>query len=85
MCAPCSKRSTLPSSTLHTLNDRVMQIAQGEKYITFFAAVFDPAKRMLEYVNCGHKPPLFVYPSGRDTLLEEAAASVWACSETFLR
>jgi sigma-B regulation protein RsbU (phosphoserine phosphatase) len=64
------------SATLHTLNDRVMQIAQGEKYITFFAAVFDPVKRTLEYVNCGHNPPLFVDPSGRDTLLEDGCVGL---------
>ena len=53
-----------------------MQIAQGEKYITFFAAVFDPVKRTLEYVNCGHNPPLFVDPSGRDTLLEDGCVGL---------
>lgn len=64
------------STTLHTLNNRVMQIAQGEKYITFFAAVFDPAHRTLEYVNCGHNPPLFVCPGGSHKLLEEGCVGL---------
>ena len=64
------------STTLHTLNNRVMQIAQGEKYITFFAAVFDPAHRTLEYVNCGHNPPLFVSPDGSHKLLEEGCVGL---------
>ena len=64
------------STTLHTLNNRVMQIAQGEKYITFFAAVFDPAHRTLEYVNCGHNPPLFVGPDGSHKLLEEGCVGL---------
>ncbi|MEC8401186.1 MAG: SpoIIE family protein phosphatase [Bacteroidota bacterium] len=64
------------STTLHTLNNRVMQIAQGEKYITFFAAVFDPAHRTLEYVNCGHNPPLFVCPDDSHKLLEEGCVGL---------
>jgi len=56
--------------TLNTLNGRVMQIAQGEKYITFFVAVFRPLSRTMDYVNCGHNPPLFVNPDGSSTLLE---------------
>ena len=64
------------STTLHTLNNRVMEIAQGEKYITFFAAVFDPAHRTLEFVNCGHNPPLFVCPDGRHKLLEEGCVGL---------
>ena len=64
------------STTLHTLNNRVMQIAQGEKYITFFAAVFDPAHRTLEYVNCGHNPPLFVGTDGSHKLLEEGCVGL---------
>ena len=70
-----AETASLPA-TLHILNDRVMQIAQGEKYITFFAAVFDPAERTLEYVNCGHNPPLFVESNGRDRLLEEGCVGL---------
>ena len=33
------------------LNERVMSIAQGEKYITFFVAIYDPSSEALEYVN----------------------------------
>ncbi len=62
--------------TLHVLNDRVMQIAQGEKYITFFVAVFDPLTRVLRYVNCGHNPPLFVSPDGNSKLLEEGCVGL---------
>jgi sigma-B regulation protein RsbU (phosphoserine phosphatase) len=56
--------------TLNMLNSRVMQIAQGEKYITFFVAVFSPAKHTMDYVNCGHNPPLFVRADGSSELLE---------------
>lgn len=56
-------------STLASLNQRVMEIAQGEKYITFFVAVVDEQRQNMEYVNCGHNPPLFVHPGGQSELL----------------
>jgi len=62
--------------TLHVLNDRVMQIAQGEKYITFFVAVYDPDTRSLQYVNCGHNPPLFVDLRGGHELLEKGCVGL---------
>lgn len=42
------------------LNTRVMESAMGEKYITFFAACYDRTNHKLEYVNCGHNPPLLL-------------------------
>jgi sigma-B regulation protein RsbU (phosphoserine phosphatase) len=46
-----------------------MDIAQGEKYVTFFVAVLDESAGQLTYVNCGHNPPLFVHPQGQSELL----------------
>jgi sigma-B regulation protein RsbU (phosphoserine phosphatase) len=40
------------------LNDRVMQTALGEKYITLFLGVYNKESRLLRYVNCGHNPPV---------------------------
>lgn len=42
------------------LNDRVGQITKGEKFITFFLALYDSRTRKLTYVNAGHNPPLLV-------------------------
>jgi len=41
------------------LNKRVWDAAQGEKFITFFLAVYNSKGQELEYVNCGHNPPVF--------------------------
>ena len=57
------------TDTLHVLNRRVMDIAQGEKYITFFVAKLNTEGTTLDYVNCGHNPPLFLHPDGRHELL----------------
>lgn len=57
------------TDTLHVLNRRVMDIARGEKYITFFVAKLNAEGDRLDYVNCGHNPPLFLHPGGRHELL----------------
>ena len=57
------------TDTLHVLNRRVMDIARGEKYITFFVAKLNAEGDQLDYVNCGHNPPLFLHPEGRHELL----------------
>jgi sigma-B regulation protein RsbU (phosphoserine phosphatase) len=41
------------------LNNRVWDAAQGEKFITFFLAVYNSKIQELEYVNCGHNAPVF--------------------------
>ena len=46
------------------LNKRVWDAAQGEKFITFFLAVYNSEIQELEYVNCGHNAPVF--KSGAD-------------------
>jgi sigma-B regulation protein RsbU (phosphoserine phosphatase) len=41
------------------LNKRVWDAVQGEKFITFFLAVYNSSTQELEYVNCGHNAPVF--------------------------
>lgn len=41
------------------LNKRVWDAAQGEKFITFFLAVYNSKSQELEFVNCGHNAPVF--------------------------
>jgi sigma-B regulation protein RsbU (phosphoserine phosphatase) len=40
------------------LNTKVIDSAQGDRFITMFVGVFDIAKSELRYVNCGHNPPI---------------------------
>ena len=46
------------------LNSCVMRTALGEKYITLFLGVFTKSSRMLNYINCGHNPPVMVDRNG---------------------
>lgn len=40
------------------LNDRVMESAKGEKFITFFIGKYNQHTRILETINAGHNPPI---------------------------
>ena len=46
------------------LNERVMETAMGEKYITLFLAVYKRSSRTLNYINCGHNPPVIADSNG---------------------
>lgn len=40
------------------LNSKVLESAKGEKFITLFIAKYNIEKRVLNYINAGHNPPL---------------------------
>jgi sigma-B regulation protein RsbU (phosphoserine phosphatase) len=52
------------------LNARVMHSAMGEKYITLFLGVYHKSTRTLNYVNCGHNPPVLADANGYTQLLK---------------
>lgn len=52
------------------LNERVMQTAMGEKYITLFLGVYRKSTRTLSYVNCGHNPPVVADRHGYTQVLK---------------
>jgi sigma-B regulation protein RsbU (phosphoserine phosphatase) len=43
---------------VNKLNSIVVSNAAGEKFITFFVARYDHKKKVLEYVNAAHNPPV---------------------------
>jgi phosphoserine phosphatase RsbU/P len=49
------------------LNDRVLQAANGEKFITLFVAKYNFKTRELEYINAGHNQPI-LYQKKKDSL-----------------
>lgn len=54
---------------VRNLNERVMESAMGEKYITLFIGTFTRSTRELRYINCGHNPPVLVNPDGSNEML----------------
>src|SRR5690606_1346513 len=59
---------------IRELNFLVKQNSGGERFITFFAAIYDLKKRRLTYINAGHNPPLLI--SGGKILLLEQGTTV---------
>ncbi|MCD4791608.1 MAG: PP2C family protein-serine/threonine phosphatase [Bacteroidales bacterium] len=43
---------------INLLNGRVVESAQGEKFITIFVGKYNSETRELRYINAGHNPPL---------------------------
>lgn len=41
-------------------NQKIIESADYQKFITLFVVIFDPAKMELTYINCGHQPPLLI-------------------------
>jgi sigma-B regulation protein RsbU (phosphoserine phosphatase) len=39
------------------LNEAVLRLTKGDRFLTFFVAQYDKNTRMLTYVNAGHTPP----------------------------
>lgn len=57
------------------LNQAVLRITKGEKYLTFFIAVADFKAKRLYYVNAGHIPPIF-YQNGEIRELKATATII---------
>ena len=46
---------------IRELNQSVLRITNGEKFITFFVAEYNTKTRTLSYINAGHNPPVLVH------------------------
>ncbi len=45
---------------IEALNYNILDNAKGERFITFFIALFDIEKNTIKYVNAGHNPPMLI-------------------------
>lgn len=50
------------------LNKRVIEITQGEKFITIFAGKYNYKTRVLRYINAGHNPPILYDKKKKTTI-----------------
>lgn len=60
---------------VEALNFQVMENTKGEKFITFFGAIYDINLRTMVYVNAGHNPPL-LYQKSRGLITLEDGCTV---------
>jgi len=66
---------------VEALNFQVMDNAKGEKFITFFGAIYDLELKTLVYINAGHNPPILIKSSGEQLLLEDGCMVLGAVHE----
>ena len=59
---------------MQKVNRLVYEASATNRYATFFFAIYEPATRLLRYVNAGHNPPIVV--RGDATLLLDGGGPV---------
>ena len=59
---------------IEVLNAQTFASANGESFITFFLAEYDPESETLLYINAGHNPPIF--QQGKEQMLLEDGTTV---------
>ncbi len=66
------------SEIVEALNFQVLESTKGERFITFFAAIYDLNLKTLVYVNAGHNPPLLWDKKNGIRLLEDGCTVLGA-------
>lgn len=63
---------------IEALNFQVLENTKGEKFITFFAAIYDVRLKTMVYVNSGHNPPILWTKKDGIRLLEDGSTVLGA-------
>ena len=63
---------------IEALNFQVLENTKGEKFITFFAAIYDVHLKTMVYVNSGHNPPILIDRKHGLRMLEEGSTVLGA-------
>jgi sigma-B regulation protein RsbU (phosphoserine phosphatase) len=63
---------------VEALNFQVLESAKGEKFITFFGAIYDLQLKTMVFVNAGHNPPVLIDKKNGLRILEEGCTVLGA-------
>jgi sigma-B regulation protein RsbU (phosphoserine phosphatase) len=63
---------------VEALNYQVLENTKGEKFITFFAAIYDIQLKTMVYVNSGHNPPILWDKKNGIRMLEDGSTVLGA-------
>ncbi len=63
---------------VEALNFQVMENTKGEKFITFFGAIYDLSLKTMVYVNAGHNAPILIDKKHGLRLLEDGSTVLGA-------
>jgi len=72
------RRTASLEEIIRALNAHVLESARGEKFITFFIALYDRLRNVLRYINAGHNPPLLFTRGEGCRLLSEGCTVLGA-------
>lgn len=83
-CSTCPR--DLPQ-LLASVNRHFYRHTSNDRYATFFLGRYSDAERTLQYVNCGHNPPILLRAGGAVEKLDPTAMVLgmfwgWECSVT---
>lgn len=73
------ENNTLPQ-LVEKLNQRILEITNGDKFITFFIARHNLKERKIRYINAGHNPPI-LSNNGGHSLLDKGCTILGAFDE----
>ena len=59
-----ARSRTSLAAFVQDLNQALVRVTRGERFLTLFVGELDPESRHLTYVNAGHNPPLVLAPDG---------------------
>jgi len=71
------KESTTLSELVEKINENVVEITKGDRFITFFVALYNRQTRELSYVNAGHPPPI-LFEGSKLTKLSQGSTIIGA-------
>ncbi|MFN3840731.1 MAG: GAF domain-containing SpoIIE family protein phosphatase [Cyclobacteriaceae bacterium] len=63
---------------VEALNYQVLENTKGEKFITFFGAIYDISLKTMVYVNAGHNPPFLLDRKNGIRMLEDGSTVLGA-------
>ncbi|MBX9852512.1 MAG: PP2C family protein-serine/threonine phosphatase [Cytophagaceae bacterium] len=72
------RQTTDLKEIIHELNFVIKNNAKGERFITFFIALFDLENKSMRYINAGHNPPILVKGNKKMEILEKGTTVLGA-------
>jgi sigma-B regulation protein RsbU (phosphoserine phosphatase) len=70
------RRETKPGRVMRVLHEHVLESAGSSRFVTAVYAVLDLATGALDYLNCGHNPPILLRGGGRHELLDSTGPAL---------
>jgi sigma-B regulation protein RsbU (phosphoserine phosphatase) len=70
------RRGSPVTSAVEAVNRVLLDSQGGSRFVTAVCGVLEPSTGRIDYVNCGHNPPLLLRASGRDELLDRGGPAL---------